>query len=401
MEAAPPRWNNWSGSIVVHPRAHARPKDEAELATLIATTAARNGHLRVVGTGHSSSDILRSDDVLVSLDDWTGIVAVDQKRKEARVRPGTTLDDLGASLYEHDLALPNFGDVATQTIAGAIGTGTHGSGPTLQNLSQLLVAATFFDGRGERRRLSLADGEAFRALQVALGTFGVFTELTLRLVPTYDLERREYATSVDATLSNLDTLIAGNRSFDFYWYPRRDDVKLRLLNPPGGGVRTLPYAKLIEHTEGYSHRVTPTHSGIPHHFEECEYAMPIEAGPSCFSDVRRRILDRWRATVGWRVLYRTVAADAALLSPASGRDTATISLHQNATLPWADFFADIEPIFRAHGGRPHWAKKHGLRAPALSSLYPGWTTFADVRAGFDPRGVFLSPSMRDLLGVAA
>jgi hypothetical protein len=40
----------------------------------------------------------------------------------------------------------------------------------------------------------------------------------------------------------------------------------------------------------------------------------------------------------------------------------TISLHQNATLPYRDYFEDIEPMFRAYAGRPHWGKKHTLRA---------------------------------------
>lgn len=100
-----------------------------------------------------------------------------------------------------------------------------------------------------------------------------------------------------------------------------------------------------------------------------------------------------------RVLYRTVAADDAYLSPAHGRDTVTISLHQNSTLPWREYFDDIEPLFREHGGRPHWAKKHGLLADALEPLYPRWRDFAEARAALDPQGTFLTPAMRALLGV--
>ena len=80
----------------------------------------------------------------------------------------------------------------------------------------------------------------------------------------------------------------------------------------------------------------------------------------------RRVKDKHRGTVGWRVLYRTIAPDDAFLSPAYGRDTVTISLHQNAGLPYWDYFRDIEPIFRAHDGRPHWGKKHTLTAAAES-----------------------------------
>jgi FAD/FMN-containing dehydrogenase len=225
--------------------------------------------------------------------------------------------------------------------------------------------------------------------------------MTLRLVPAFDVERREFACSTHDALVHFDELAQTNRSLDFYWYPRRDDVKLRVVNPVGGGTHALPWARLLSHHAGYGHQVIPTHSGIPHRFEECEYALPAEAGMACFREVRARVLDRWRHVVGWRVLYRTVAADEALISAAHGRDTVTISLHQNSTLPWSDYFADIEPIFRAHGGRPHWAKKHTCRAADLALLYPRWDDFLAIRAQFDPHGVFLTPHLRALLGVAS
>jgi FAD/FMN-containing dehydrogenase len=233
-----------------------------------------------------------------------------------------------------------------------------------------------------------------------MGTLGVLSTITLKLVPAFDVERREYATSTDAALANLDALSVGNRSFDFYWYPRRDDVKLRLVNPVGGGTDPLPYARELERRQGYGHQVIPTHSGIPHRFEECEYALPAEAGPACFREIRTRVMQRWRHVVGWRVLYRTVASDDADLSPAHGRETVTISLHQNHGLPWRAFFADIEPIFMAYEGRPHWGKKHGQRAESLAARYPRWEGFLRVRERLDPQGTFLTPYLARLLGVA-
>jgi FAD/FMN-containing dehydrogenase len=81
------------------------------------------------------------------------------------------------------------------------------------------------------------------------------------------------------------------------------------------------------------------------------------------------------------------------------RPTATISLHQNATLPFREFFADVEPIFRAYGGRPHWGKQHSLRAADLRPLYPAWDDFLEIRRQMDPAGVFLNAYLRELLGV--
>ncbi len=134
-------------------------------------------------------------------------------------------------------------------------------------------------------------------------------------------------------------------------------------------------------------------------FEEMEYALPAEAGPACFRDVRERVKAHHRKHVGWRLLYRLVAPDDADLSPAHGRQTATISLHQNATLPYWEYFRDIEPVFRAYGGRTHWGKKHTLTAAELRPLYPRWDDFLEVRRQTDPQGVFLSPYLRALLGV--
>lgn len=392
-------WRNWSGSIAFRPRQYARPGSVDELCEVVAGAHARGGTVRVVGTGHSSTPIVRGDDVLLSLDALSGVVSTDRGRCEAVVRAGSTLEQLGDALYEDDLALPNYGDVATQTVGGAVGTGTHGSGARLQNMSQMLVGATLVTADGSLRAIDRSEPDLLHAAQVALVTLGVMTELRLQLVPAFDVERREYAAPTDAALANLDALVTGNHSFDFYWYPRRDDTKLRLVNPFGGGTADLPYARELIRQAGYSHKLVPTHSGIPHRFEECEYALPADAGPDCFRAVRKRVLERWRHVVGWRVLYRTVAADDAWLSPAHGRDTVTISLHQNSTLPWREYFDDIEPVFREHGGRPHWAKKHGLLADALAPLYPRWQDFAKVRADLDPQGTFLTPALRDLLGV--
>ena len=113
-------------------------------------------------------------------------------------------------------------------------------------------------------------------------------------------------------------------------------------------------------------------------------------------EVRRRVLERHRKVVAWRILYRTVAADDGDLSPFQGRDSVTIALLQNATLPHEEYFSDVEPIFLAHGGRPHWGKLHSLDANALRTLYPRWDQFQAVRRRMDPDGLFLNAYLRKI-----
>lgn len=391
-------WRNWSGSVVSRPRRWLKPPSEERLQEQLAATADEDWPVRVVGAGHSSSGVIEVPGTLVSLEQLRGVLSVDGSRRQATVYAGTQIQDLGRELYNHDLTLPNFGDVATQTIGGAIGTATHGTGRRLQNLSQLMVKAWVATADGGLREVDADEADALRALQVSMGTLGIITRMTLQLQPYFDVERREYAARTDDALEHFNELVEENRSFDFYWYPRRDDVKLRLVNAIGGGTARPPYGREVEHRAGHPFEVIPTHTGIPHHFEECEYALPIENGLACFAQVRQRILQRWRHLVGWRVLVRTVGGDDAWLSPHHGRDSMTISLHQNSTLPWRDFFEDIEPVFQAFEGRPHWGKKHSMTAAALAPRYPQWTRFAELRRSFDPTGVFMSPAMRILLG---
>jgi FAD/FMN-containing dehydrogenase len=395
----PAEWANWSGSLCFMPRCIAAPSTEADLAALIQEAAAAGRTVRPVGSGHSSTPILETDDILVAPDGFQGIVACGEDAREATVRSGTTLEDLGSALLDCGLDLPNFGDIATQTVAGVIATATHGTGKDLKSLASILIGGRLVTGTGEVVAFGEDDVDLLCAARVSLGVLGIFTQVRLRLVPAYTMERREYCTTIDACLAHLDELIAGNRNFDFYWYPRSDEVKLRLLNPPGGGTRDLPYATPVEDHTGWAHEIIPKHSNLRFTFDEMEYALPFAAGPECFQEVRRRVKEQFRRSVGWRLLYRTVAAEDAYLSPYFARESVTISLHQNASLPFREYFTAIEPIFRAYGGRPHWAKKHTLRAAELRPLYPQWERFLAVRRRLDPQGVFLSPYLRDLLGV--
>jgi FAD/FMN-containing dehydrogenase len=136
-------------------------------------------------------------------------------------------------------------------------------------------------------------------------------------------------------------------------------------------------------------------------FHEMEYWLPYEDGPACFAEIRRRMKEHHRRDVGWRVLVRIVDADDAFLSPGFRRKSMTITVHQNASLPFESFFADLEPVFQRFGGRPHWAKLHTLEGAKLRALYPEWETFESIRRRLDPKGCFLNRYLRKSFGQAA
>jgi FAD/FMN-containing dehydrogenase len=374
------------------------PEDEEALVRLVRRAAAEGRTVRVVGAGHSSSSLVQTDDILVSLEKFTGLVSHDGEACEAVVRPGSTLHDMGQALLDVGLAVHNLGDVDVQRVAGAIATGTHGTGKTLRNLSAMLIGVRLVTGQGEVVACHVEDEPEFiQAARVSLGALGIFTELRLKLLPAYKLHRQEWCTNVEDCLAHLDELVAQNRNFDFYWYPRSDEAKLRILNEPGEGPEDIPYARLVEDKVNWAPDIISKVRTL--RFDEMEYSLPAGAGPECFAEIRRRVLARHRKTVGWRVLYRTVAPDDAYLSTAHGRDTVTISLHQNNSLHFWQYFKDIEPVFWHYGGRPHWGKKHTLRAQALRPLYPRWDDFLAARRRVDPEGRFLNGHLCTLLGL--
>lgn len=399
--APPGTVTNWSGSVSCAPSARTRPKRTSDVARLVRRARNDGITVRPVGSAHSSVPLFTTEDTLVSLERMTGVVETDPQARTARVLPGTGLRELGEELAERGLAMQNLGDVDYQAIAGAISTGTHGSGITLGNLSSTMIGGRLVNGLGEEIPFGV-DADAgvadplLRAAQVSLGALGILTSLTLQLEEAHQLHRQNWITHIDWVLEHFAELIETNRSVDFYWYPRSDLAQVRMLNKPGQEPQMTPPGRLKTDQTGPNYEIIPNDRMLK--FEEMEYMLPLDTQMAAFQQIRERIKSRHRAQVGWRVLVRTIAADDAMLSNAHGRPTMTIALLQNHMLPYKDYFDDIEPIFWDCGGRPHWGKKHTLKAPQLVEMYPEWRSFQQIRRQMDPQGVLLNGYLREILG---
>ncbi|WP_422774785.1 D-arabinono-1,4-lactone oxidase [Plantactinospora sp. WMMC1484] len=390
------QWRNWSGSLRFVPGEYATPSTEDEVRELVCRARERGTRIRPVGSGHSSSPLVRTDGILLDVDRLDGQFGYDPERHRATVGAGSRLRELGERLYDAGLAMDNLGDVDLQTIAGATATGTHGTGTRFGNLSTQVAAVQLVTGTGEILDVSAErNPELLPAVRLSLGALGVLTRITLQLNRVYELHRQVWCSSLGWTLDHLDELQRENRNMDFYWYPRDDQTQIRTLNLVGHEPDLRPPGPCRQSVTGASHRNIPRRREL--RFDEIEYMIPSSEFAACFGELRRRVLDRHRRYVGWRVLIRTVAADDIYLSNAHGRASTTIACLQNSSLPHEEYFADAERIFRQHGGRPHWGKKHSLAARDLRPLYPEWETFAGIRRRLDPDGVFLTPDLARLL----
>jgi FAD/FMN-containing dehydrogenase len=388
-------WSNWSGSLRFEPSEVLTPESERELVRVVEEANERGAKVRVVGAGHSSSPLVRTSDTLVSLAHFEGLESADVDACEATILGGTTVGGAGAELHGAGLALHNTGDVDVQTLAGAIGTGTHGTGKTLRNLSSMLLGARMVTGDGRIVEVNERDQpEVLRAMRVSLGTFGIFLKLRVKVEPAFRLHRMEWCLPLERLLERLDELVERNRNFDFYWYPRSDLAKARVMNHEGDPMPSLPGRVTLDE-RGPAHQVLPRERALK--FDEMEYHFDAASALPCFLEVRDKIKRRWRREVAWRMLVRTVREDDAMLSPARGRPTVTLSVHHNAGLPFAAYFEDVEASFVRHGGRPHWGKRHTLEAEALREHYPELERFHTHRPAFDPAGTFMTRDLAKLL----
>lgn len=393
------QWSNWSGSVTCTPQTVAMPTAETTLANHV---KAAGETVRVAGSGHSFTPLCASNGVLLSLDGLQGLVTTYQET--ATFWAGTKLYAVGDPLWSAGLALANMGDIDRQALAGAISTGTHGTGPTLGSIATQVVGLRLVLASGEIVECSPTQEPAlFRAAQISLGALGIITQVTLRCLPAYRLHEKTWVAGFEECMAQLETLIATNRHFEFFWVPSEDVCAMKTLNPTPVERLDMPYrptvtGRLTRYVHGEridrSYRIFPSERNVK--FNETEFAIPTANGPDCLREIRQLMQHRYPAVL-WPLEYRTLAADDIPLSPAYGRATVTISVHQAAELPYNPFFADVEAIFRNHRGRPHWGKIHTHTARDLAALYPLWTDFQQVRTQVDPTGLFLNDHVRAML----
>src|ERR1700730_7889257 len=186
-------WRNWSGSVQCRPQQVAKPASIEALVQVIKACSSDNHHVRVVGSGHSFVPLVQTNDVLMSLEHIQGVEEIDTERSTVTVLAGTTLKTLGKVLHAHGLAQENLGGIDVQSVAGAISTGTHGTGIGFGTLSTQVEGLTLVTAAGELLECSSEqNADIFKAAQVSLGALGVIVKVKLRVVPAKRLHFKSH-----------------------------------------------------------------------------------------------------------------------------------------------------------------------------------------------------------------
>jgi FAD-linked oxidoreductase len=428
---------NWSGNQQWQPTRLAQPTTEEEVRQLVGQAREGGQRIRPVGSAHSFTPLSSTEDVAVDLAKLNGVrfSSLQEDSTCVRAQAGITLSALNDELYRHDLALENMGDIDVQTLAGAISTGTHGTGLAFGNLPTQVTALRMVNGRGEIVNCSETDKpELLRAARLSLGLLGIITEIELSCIPAYHLELQIEKRPLAEVVRNYGALNADCRHFEAYWFPhtpwvlskqlRQIDATRATGNHPAVDylqeivLENYGFLALNELSYRFPHlsprlsrvaaglvsrhrKVAPSHRvfSTPRlvRFNEMEYALPLDVFPQAVQEIEQRVNTRY-TSIFFPLEIRFVKGDtASYLSPAYGRDSVYIACHVYHKKEYLPYLRDVERIFRAYGGRPHWGKWHSLEYADLADMYPRFADFERQREIHDPDHLFVSPRMQALV----
>ncbi|AOP49380.1 D-arabinono-1,4-lactone oxidase [Streptomyces lydicus] len=427
-------WRNWAGNVTARPARSVAPSNTEELVAAVRAAAEDGLTVKAAGTGHSFTPAAATDGLLIRPERLTGVRAVDREAGTVTAAAGTPLKHLNETLAAHGLSLTNMGDIMEQTVSGAAGTGTHGTGRDSASVAAQITALELVTADGSVLSCSADENpDVFAAARLGLGALGVISELTFAVEPEFLLTAREEPMGFDEVTDRFDELVTENEHFEFYWFPHTGNCNTKRNNrsqgpaaPPGrvsawiedellsNGVfqvacavgRAMPAA--IPGIAKVSSRALSarTYTDIPYkvftsprrvRFVEMEYALPRAAAAAALGELKA-LVERSDFRISFPVEVRTAPADDLVLSTASGRDTVYLAVHMYRGTPYEAYFAAAERIMTAHEGRPHWGKLHTRDAEYLAEVYPRFGEFTAVRDRLDPERRFSNAYLRRVLG---
>jgi FAD-linked oxidoreductase len=427
-------WTNWSRSVTAHPRRIEHPTSTPEVVAGLQLARSQGLRVKAYGAGHSFTPIAATDGVLFRLDGMNHLLAHDKASGRVRVQAGMSLRELNPQLLALGLALPNLGDVDPQSVAGAISTGTHGTGGRLHGISAAVVGVQLVTAEGDVVEID-EQHPWFGAARVSLGALGIITEVTLQCVPAFLLHAREEPMALPEVIERLPELVEENDHFEFYWFPHTEKALVKRNNRVTEGTERSPLGRLrhliddellsngvfglinevaarrrslVPRLNNMSGSVLSAREFVDHshevfvsprrvRFRESEFAMPRPALPDVIAALQSWF-DAGHETISFPIEVRFTGADDIWMSTGHERDNCYVAVHQYHRSDPAAYFAAAQHIFTAHEGRPHWGKMNTVDSAYLRERYARFDDFVAVRDEADPERVFTNPYLDRVLG---
>jgi len=432
---------NWSDTFRCNPEIYFMPRDVEEIREIILLATANKKKVRVVGRCHSPSDLALCNEYMISLKFLNRVLSVDQSTGLVKAEAGITLFDLNHHLQLHGLAMPVLGSVSDVTLGGVINTASHGSGATFTVMSGYVEELELLTSSGDLIKYSKSSNkDVYYSALCGLGSIGIIITVVIRCEPAFLLYQRQTPSTLDQVLEDLEDHLSNSEHFRFLWFPHTNYVSLSHIHRVPGGQAVLPLTLterisswLLNYGIGYYSLefaywlstffpwITPWINRLIFWIQygretekidvsykifnfEClfkqhvyEWSVPREKTQVVLSELQRFLDSNPTLFVHFPVEVRFVAADDIYLSPAFGRDSCYINVicyrPYGKEVEYRRWFNALERIAKESGGRPHWAKAHGLTAEDFVKMYPCFRQWAQTRRRLDPINIFFNDYM--------
>jgi alditol oxidase len=412
---------NWAGNYTYHAARLHRPSTLDEAQEIVAAAP----RVRVIGSRHSFNAIADSDELL-SLDGLPPDVVVDHDARTVSFGAWLKYGELAEVLNREGVALHNLASLPHISVAGAVATGTHGSGDAIGNLATAVAGLELVTSDGSLLTAKRGDPD-FDGLVVGLGAVGAVTRMTLDVEPSYDVRQRVFeGLSWEAFLGNYDAVTAAGDSVSVFtrwgdatdqvWVKSRvgegpEEIRPDLFGAPAAtehrhpilGIDPVNATPQLGEAGLWSDRLSHFRMGfMPSVGEEIqsEYLLPRRNGVAAIEALRG--LSSLLRPLIQVVEFRTMAEDSLWMSPQYGHPT--MGIHFTWVPDEAavrDALVEVEATLAPFEARPHWGKVYVAEADAIAPLYPRAGDFVELLGRLDPRGAFRNEWLeRSLLGTA-
>lgn len=403
------QWSNWGGNQVCTPALTVQPQSEQETIDAVRYAIKEGLSVRVAGTGHSFTPVVQTGGMMLDLSAMQQITAIDTDRQRVRALGGTAISEFGEPLWQQGLSLSNQGDIDVQAIAGAVSTGTHGSGIELGSFSSSVRWIKLMTGLGDVIEIGEKDLRRLRAAQVAVGTLGVILEVELQATTAHHLREEVTYDTTEDLLENWERNPTEARHFSFLWCQAAESAGLYELPTPEGldmvgraytkryWAADLSEPEELDTTEGSrkdrAYRIYPGGFMLP--FHELEYYVGVGRAKEAWTALKDLIVNE-HPDQKYPIETRWTAQDDAYISPFYREDKVSLSVSGEPGTDYWPYLRDVDALLQEYDATVHWGKIHLLTRDRAERLFPELPTFLEVRRELDPQGVFLNDHTRAL-----
>ena len=425
-------FRNWLRRFRYRPQKFYRPKTEQELIDLIKTSTG----IRFFGSGHSFNDGVVADVTLVSLDDYTGIVDIDDANLRMTVRAGTRVRDVVRLLLRKRgwafKALPSHD---AQSIAGILSTDVHGTGRDWGFVSELVYSLKVIDGKGDVHVVGPTD-DLFKAVVGGIGAAGVISEVTVQAVKRFNVEQKFEISDLDFVQANLDNLLLQHEHLSLYLFPftRKCQISTWNYSPKPksflGPLREfiaisfdallaswfgnlMAYAGLLPKLSSTTHGLKrgtdlvmesnkAFNRTIYHLHQELEFTVPyVETFQRCqdFVGLYEAMYRQQRLPYAlFEVRFTPAGQQQTLIGAGRERRSTWIDLVLDDSRGFERYYAAAESMIKQIGARPHLGKFcQNLTKVDLQNVHGAYfTQFLQLVQQHDPTGKFKNSLTRRL-----